>query len=104
MRQGGLLSWRVALCKTTTHTPQWSAPMVDMVALLHCTRPHVTTTTIHQLSRIIVGVVFLSLVPQIAGISTFIPIMRFFGTPCSGCAATTTQSSVSAELTQAIQA
>jgi len=29
--------------------------MVDMVALLHCTRPHVTATTVRQLSRIIVA-------------------------------------------------
>ena len=29
--------------------------MVDIVALLHCTRPHVTATTVRQLSRIIVA-------------------------------------------------
>ena len=52
MREGGPLSWRVALSKTTTHTPQRSAPMVDIVALLQCTRPHVTATTVRQWSRI----------------------------------------------------
>ena len=31
--------------------------MVDIVALLHCLRPHVTATTVRQLSRIIVAMV-----------------------------------------------
>jgi putative transposase len=31
--------------------------MVDIVALLHCVRPHVTATTVRQLSRIIIAMV-----------------------------------------------
>ena len=32
--------------------------MVDIVTLLHCLRPHVTATTVRQLSRIIVAGAF----------------------------------------------
>jgi hypothetical protein len=51
------LSCRVALDKTTTHTPQRRAPLVAMVALWPWTRPHVTATTVRQLRRSIVAMV-----------------------------------------------
>src|SRR5215510_14080041 len=37
----------------TTHTPQRSTPMGDIVALCQCLHPHVTATTLHQCSRIV---------------------------------------------------
>jgi len=47
--------------------------MVDIVALLHCLRPHVTATTVRQLSRIIVAMV------AMAGRVTMVGIARWAG-------------------------
>jgi len=47
--------------------------MVDMVALLHCTRPHVTATTVRQLSRVIVALVAMT------GRVTMVGIARWAG-------------------------
>jgi hypothetical protein len=43
--------------------------MVDIVALLQCTRPHVTATTVRQLSRIIVAMVAMTGRVTMLGIS-----------------------------------
>ena len=48
--------------------------MVDIVALLQCTRPHVTATTVRQLSRIIVAMVAMT------GRVTMVGIARWAGT------------------------
>src|SRR5262245_3168413 len=47
--------------------------MVDIVALLHCTRPHVTATTVRQLSRIIVAL------GAMAGRVTMVGMARWAG-------------------------
>ena len=47
--------------------------MVDIVALLHCLRPHVTATTVRQLSRIIVAMVAMT------GRVTMVGIARWAG-------------------------
>ena len=47
--------------------------MVDIVALLHCLRPHVTVTTVRQLSRIIVAMVAMT------GRVTMVGIARWAG-------------------------
>src|SRR5918911_3308357 len=87
MRQGGPLPCRVALCETTTHPRQRSAPMVDIVALLQCTRPHLTATTVRQLSRIIVALVAMTGRVTMRGIAhwagpggSYRTIQRFFAT------------------------
>src|SRR5712691_4723702 len=61
--------------------------MVNIVALLHCTRPHVTATTVRQLSRIIVAMVAMTGRVTILGLSrwagkggSYRTIQRFFAT------------------------
>src|SRR2546426_11247014 len=44
----------------TTHTPQRSAPMVDIVALLQCLQPAVPRTTLRQFSRIVAALLVLT--------------------------------------------
>lgn len=48
--------------------------MVDLVALLQCTRPALTATTVRQLSRIIVAVLAMS------GRVTMLSLSRWVGT------------------------
>src|SRR6266853_3423501 len=43
-----------------THTPQWSAPMVDIVALLQCLQPAVPRTTLRQFSRIVAALLVMT--------------------------------------------
>jgi hypothetical protein len=87
MREGDPLSCRVVLSKTTTHTRQRSAPMVDMVALLQCARPPVPATTLRQLSRIIVALVVMTGRVTMLGLArwagkggSYRTIQRFFAT------------------------
>lgn len=61
--------------------------MVDIVALLQCTRPHVTATTVRQLSRIIVALVAMTGRVTMIGIArwagkggSYRTIQRFFAT------------------------
>jgi hypothetical protein len=61
--------------------------MVDIVALLQCTRPHVTATTVRQLSRIIVAMVAMTGRVTMLGIARWAgkggsqrTIQRFFAT------------------------
>src|SRR5215475_10595356 len=61
--------------------------MVDIVALLHCTRPHVTATTVRQLSRIIVALVAMTGRVTMVGMArwagkggSYRTIQRFFAT------------------------
>jgi putative transposase len=61
--------------------------MVDIVALLQCTRPHVTATTVRQLSRIIVALVAMTGRVTMVGIArwagkggSYRTIQRFFAT------------------------
>jgi putative transposase len=61
--------------------------MVDIVALLQCTRPHVTAPTVRQLSRIIVGLVAMTGRVTMIGIArwagqggSYRTIQRFFAT------------------------
>ncbi len=61
--------------------------MVDIVALLHCTRPHVTATTVRQLSRIIVAMVAMTGRVTMVGLARWAgkggssrTIQRFFAT------------------------
>jgi hypothetical protein len=61
--------------------------MVDIVALLQCTRPHVTATTVRQLSRIIVAMVAMTGRVTMGGIArwagtggSYRTIQRFFAT------------------------
>jgi putative transposase len=61
--------------------------MVDMVALLQCTRPHVTATTVRQLSRIIVAMVAMTGRVTMGGLArwagkggSYRTIQRFFAT------------------------
>ena len=61
--------------------------MVDIVALLQCTRPHVTATTVRQLSRIIVAMVAMTGRVTMLGISrwagqggSYRTVQRFFAT------------------------
>src|SRR5215471_6919620 len=61
--------------------------MVDSVALLQCTRPHVTATTVRQLSRIIVAMVAMTGRVTMLGISrwagqggSYRTVQRFFAT------------------------
>ena len=61
--------------------------MVDIVALLHCTRPHVTATTVRQLSRIIVAMVAMTGRVTMGGLArwagkggSYRTIQRFFAT------------------------
>lgn len=61
--------------------------MVDMVALFHCTRPHVTATTVRQLSRIIVAMVAMTGRVTMGGLArwagkggSYRTIQRFFAT------------------------
>src|SRR5215469_4424531 len=59
--------------------------MVDIVALLQCTRPHVTATTVRQFSRIIVAMVAMTGRVTMLGIScwagkggSYRTVQRFF--------------------------
>ena len=61
--------------------------MVDIVALLHCLRPHVTATTVRQLSRIIVAMVAMTGRVTMGGIArwagkggSYRTTQRFFAT------------------------
>ena len=61
--------------------------MVDIVALLHCLRPHMTATTVRQLSRIIVAMVAMTGRVTMVGIArwadtggSYRTIQRFFAT------------------------
>jgi hypothetical protein len=61
--------------------------MVDIVALLHCTRPHVTATTVRQLSRIIVALLAMTGRVTMVGMArwagkggSYRTIQRFFAT------------------------
>ena len=61
--------------------------MVDIVALLQCTRPHVTATTVRQFSRIIVAMVAMTGRVTMLGISrwagqggSYRTVQRFFAT------------------------
>src|SRR2546426_666455 len=61
--------------------------MVNIVALLHCTRPHVTATTVRQLSRIIVAMVAMTGRVTMGGLArwagkggSYRTIQRFFAT------------------------
>lgn len=61
--------------------------MVDIVALLQCTRPHVTATTVRQLSRIIVAMMAMTGRVTMIGLarwagkgSSYRTIQRFFAT------------------------
>ena len=61
--------------------------MVDIVALLQCTRPHLTATTVRQLSRIIVALVAMTGRVTMRGIArwagpggSYRTIQRFFAT------------------------
>jgi len=61
--------------------------MVNIVALLHCTRPHVTATTVRQLSRIIVAMVAMTGRVTMVGLArgagkggSYRTIQRFFAT------------------------
>jgi len=61
--------------------------MVNIVALLHCTRPHVTATTVRQLSRIIVAMVAMTGRVTMGGLARWVgkggsyrTIQRFFAT------------------------
>jgi len=61
--------------------------MVDIVALLHCTRPHVTATTVRQLSRIIVAMLAMTGRVTMVGLArwagkggSYRTIQRFFAT------------------------
>src|SRR5215831_16257324 len=58
----------------TTHTPQRSAPMVDIVALCQCLHPHVTATTLRQFRRIV------SAMLVITGRVTMLGLSRWAGT------------------------
>jgi IS4 transposase len=61
--------------------------MVDIVARLQCTRPHVTATTVRQLSRIIVALVAMTGRVTMVGMArwagkggSYRTIQRFFAT------------------------
>jgi DDE superfamily endonuclease len=61
--------------------------MVDMVALLQCTRPHVTATTVCQLSRIIVAMMATTEWVTMVGLArwagkggSYRTVQRFFAT------------------------
>jgi hypothetical protein len=61
--------------------------MVDIVALLQCTRPHVTATTVRQLSRIIVAIMAMTGRVTMGGLArwagtggSYRTIQRFFAT------------------------
>src|SRR3989449_4872838 len=61
--------------------------MVNIVALLQCTRPYVTATTVHQLSRIIVAMVAMTGRVTMLGLARWAgkggshrTIQRFFAT------------------------
>src|SRR5262245_36080591 len=61
--------------------------MVDIVALLHCARPHLTTTTVRQFSRIIVAMVAMTGRVTMLGLSrwagpggSYRTVQRFFAT------------------------
>ena len=61
--------------------------MVDIVALLHCARPHVTATTVRQLSRIIVALLTMTGRVTMVGMArwagkggSYRTIQRFFAT------------------------
>src|SRR5215467_15499905 len=61
--------------------------MVDIVALLHCTRPHVTATTVRQLSRIIVALLAMTGRVTMVGMARWAghggryrPVQRLFAT------------------------
>jgi putative transposase len=61
--------------------------MVDIVALLHCARPHVTATTVRQLSRIIVALLAMTGRVTMVGMArwagkggSYRTIQRFFAT------------------------
>ncbi len=61
--------------------------MVDIVALLQCVRPHVTATTVRQLSRIIIAMVAMTGRVTMLGLArwageggSYRTIQRFFAT------------------------
>src|SRR5262252_2463695 len=58
----------------TTHTPQRSAPMGDIVALCQCLHPHVTATILRQCSRIVSAMLVMT------GRVTMLGLSRWAGT------------------------
>src|SRR5947207_8196822 len=71
----------------TTHTPQRSAPMVDIVALLQCLQPAVPRTTLRQFSRIVAALLVMTGRVTMLGISrwtgpggSYRTVQRFFAT------------------------
>src|SRR2546422_8721935 len=71
----------------TTHTPQRSAPMVDIVALCHCLRPHVTATSLRQCRRIVSAMLVVTGRVTMLGLSrwaskggSYRTVQRFFAT------------------------
>src|ERR671933_2003425 len=75
----------------TTHTPQRSAPMVDIVALCQCLHPHVTATTLRQFSRIVSAMLVITGRVTMLGLSrwagkggSYRTVQRFFSTVIPG--------------------
>src|SRR6266849_9789307 len=70
-----------------THTPQRSAPMVDIVALLQCLQPAVPRTTLRQFSRIVAALLVMTGRVTMLGLSrwagpggSYRTVQRFFST------------------------